>query len=291
MFNRIVIVSEISPIIFDILRCLKGLKNLGTRECLLVQCLDPRETDSKISSYFTSIAEGSLEEQKKILVDQGYSVNKRVVFGYVKNEINRIAVEENFSMIVAGAPEHSMVGEVFLGGMSREVLQQARKPMLLVRILNDSHDESKETEECNILEHILFATDFSENAKKAFEYVKKMVADGVKRVSLVHVLDKSIIDPYLMHREKEFREIDEARLKALKEILQSIGNATVDVQLLYGSPSAEMIKFIEEQKISLVVMGTQGRGFIKQVFLGSVSHNIARRSAASVLLIPENREE
>jgi len=38
-------------------------------------------------------------------------------------------------------------------------------------------------------------------------------------------------------------------------------------------------------------MGSQGRGFIKEVFLGSVSNNVARHSAASVLLIPAVRKE
>ncbi|MCA1785684.1 MAG: universal stress protein [Desulfobacteraceae bacterium] len=33
-------------------------------------------------------------------------------------------------------------------------------------------------------------------------------------------------------------------------------------------------------------MGTQGRGFLGEFFLGSVSHNVARHSVAPVLLVP-----
>jgi nucleotide-binding universal stress UspA family protein len=33
-------------------------------------------------------------------------------------------------------------------------------------------------------------------------------------------------------------------------------------------------------------MGTQGKGFIKEIFLGSVAHNVSRLAACPVLLIP-----
>jgi len=65
--------------------------------------------------------------------------------------------------------------------------------------------------------------------------------------------------------------------------------AEVDISLSYGSPSVKILKIISEQKIFLVVMGSQGRGFVKELFLGSVSNNIVRHAKASVLLIPAKR--
>jgi nucleotide-binding universal stress UspA family protein len=144
---------------------------------------------------------------------------------------------------------------------------------------------------CNRVEHILFPTDCSENAKKAFEFVKKMVACGAKKVSLIHVIDKAVVDPYLKESLEDFRNSDNTRLQAMKVELQVLGDADVDVHLPVGSPSGEILKTIKEQNISLVVMGSQGRGFIKAVFLGSVGHQVARHSSTSVLLIPANRED
>jgi nucleotide-binding universal stress UspA family protein len=291
MFSRIVIASEISPAAFNMLHCLEGLKRLGVKECLLVQCLDPHETDSKISSFFTSVIEENLKEQQELLEKQGYAVSTRIASGYIKNEINRIAVEEDFSMMVVGAPEHSMVGEVFFGGTAHEVILHAQKPVLLVRIVNDPDKRLKMIKECNLLEHILFPTDFSDNAKKTFEVVKKMVADGAKKVSLIHVLDKAVVEPYLKDSLEDFRKMDGTRLQAMKLELMALGEVEVNVHLPVGSPSGEIMKIIREQNISLVVMGSQGRGFINEVFLGSVSHQVARHSSASVLLIPADRDE
>lgn len=290
MFSRIVIASEISPAAFNMLHCLEGLKRLGVKECLLVQCLDPHETDLKISSFFTSVIQENLKEQKVLLEKQGYAVSTRMVTGHIKNEINRIAVEEDYSMMVTGAPEHSMVGEVFFGGTAHEVILHAQKPVLLVRIVNDPEKRLKMIKECNLIEHILFPTDFSENAKKAFEVVKKMVVDGAKKVTLFHVIDKAVVDASHKESLKDFRMLDNTRLQTMKVELQILGDVDVDVHLPLGSPSGEILKTIKEQNISLVVMGSQGRGFLNEVFLGSVSHQVARHSSASMLLIPANRE-
>jgi len=40
----------------------------------------------------------------------------------------------------------------------------------------------------------------------------------------------------------------------------------------------------------MVVMGSQGRGFIGEVFLGSVSHTVTRHSKVPLLLIPAIRQ-
>jgi nucleotide-binding universal stress UspA family protein len=291
MFSRIIFASEISPSAFNILKCLKGLRKLGAKKCLLVQCINPHETKAAISSFFVSVLEENLRKQKEILADQGYEVETRVVAGLMRNEINRIAVEEDFSIIVAGAAEQSIMGEVFFGSVAHEVIHHASRPVLLIRIPGNHDEVLSSDKECNITDHVLFPTDFSGNAEIALEFVKKMVKDGVKKVTLVHVQGKSRIDPHLSHRLEEFNEIDTNRLQEIKKVLLDEGAVDVEIQLLYGSPSAEIIRLVHEQKIPLVVMGSQGRGFVKELYLGSVSHNISRHSSASVLLVPAKREK
>lgn len=116
-----------------------------------------------------------------------------------------------------------------------------------------------------------------------------MVRDGVNRVTLLHVQNKARIDPHLKHRLDELNEIDRGRLEKMKAALKKKGNAQIDIELVYGAPHTEITRVIRERKVNLVVMGSQGRGFVKELFLGSVSHNVARNSAASVLLIPARR--
>ena len=43
---------------------------------------------------------------------------------------------------------------------------------------------------------------------------------------------------------------------------------------------------LSRESVSLTVMGSQGRGHLGELFLGSVSHNVARHAPVPVLLIP-----
>ena len=47
-----------------------------------------------------------------------------------------------------------------------------------------------------------------------------------------------------------------------------------------------ILEALKNRDISLIVMGTQGRGFIQKIFLGSVAHNVCRLAPCPVLLIP-----
>ena len=52
------------------------------------------------------------------------------------------------------------------------------------------------------------------------------------------------------------------------------------------SLTAVILEAVRSLDISLIVMGTQGRGFLAELFLGSVAHNISRVADCPMLLIP-----
>jgi nucleotide-binding universal stress UspA family protein len=60
----------------------------------------------------------------------------------------------------------------------------------------------------------------------------------------------------------------------------------VNDRLDLGHPLPAILQVLESQDVSLIVMGTQGKGFIKEIFLGSVAHNVSRLATCPVLLIP-----
>ena len=135
----------------------------------------------------------------------------------------------------------------------------------------------------------MYATDFSDTAQRAFEYLEEIVRSGCDTVTLIHVQDSTRIGKHLEDKLEEFNRIDTERLEMLKSKLEEIGARQVDIQLPYGHPTAEILKELSAKDYSLIIMGSQGRGFIKEVFLGSVSHHIAREAKTSVLLVPALR--
>jgi len=61
------------------------------------------------------------------------------------------------------------------------------------------------------------------------------------------------------------------------------------MKIPYGIPTAEILNEVATAKYSLIVMGSQGRGYIGELFPGNVSHNIARNASISLMLIPAIR--
>ncbi|KNZ41642.1 universal stress protein [Acetobacterium bakii] len=287
MFDKILIVSEISTASAEMIKCVEDLRKLGTKECLLAQIFNPGDIEAGVSDYLRSIFEENLKKQKETLENEDYKVESMIISGNFKNEINRLATEEGCSLIVVGGEKHTLVGALLFGGIAYDVLYGAKLPVLLIR---PSKKSKLELEKCQITDHVLFPTDFSDNADVAFDYVKDMVKAGVSKVTMLHVQDQFMINPYLLHRLVEFNEVDKERLQNYKDELLAMGKIEVDMRISFGSPTSEILSFIDAEKIPLVVMGTQGRGYIKEVFLGSVSHNISRHASASVLLIPGHRK-
>ncbi len=287
MISKFIIATDLSPASHAVVNCIGGIKKFGAQKCLLLQCLSFQEASSVAFSYSQDFLKNDLQSQKEILENEGFEVETRVVTGFAKREINRVALEENYSLIVVGSRGNSLMGGVFLGGVASEVIHNMRKPVLLVGLeVKDEKEECIEAVQCDFSQHILFPTDFSENADQAFKYVEKMAEEGANKITLLHVQDKSRIDPHLLHRLEEFNKIDQERLEKMKERLKEMSNADINIKLTYGSPVAEILRFSKENNVHLIAMGSQGRGIIQEVFLGSVSHSVSRNSNVSVLLIP-----
>ncbi|HOJ39699.1 MAG TPA: universal stress protein, partial [bacterium] len=291
MLTRVLVATDLSPASFVVTQCVGGLKVFGVKECLLVQCVGVLEGMSLGMAQARDLLVENLQDQKRILEEQGLVTSVEVVPGFPYKMVNRLAVERNCSLIIVGSHGHTLAGDVLLGGAASEIIQHAVRPVLIIRLSlsRETGQVRIESQRCHFQEHILFPTDFSRNADYAFTYLKEMVSHGVKQVTLVHVQDKNRLDPHLLPRLNEFNEIDRGRLEKMKQELTGEGKARIEIEIPFGVPIQELLRLIRERDVQMVLMGSQGRGFIQEVFLGSVSHAMARLSPAPVLLVPAKR--
>ncbi len=290
MFETIVVATDLSETSDMVIGCLRGLHDLGTRKVVLAHALGVRY-EEEIARLLSQMAESKLAQQRVAIEDQGFQVAVEIGPGTPMMEINRIAQERRASLIVVGSLGATCAREALLGGTALAILHHAEIPVLVVRV---RVAEPGAKEKCRVVcedftKHVLFPTDFSDNAEKAFEEVKQLTAHGVRRVTLLHVQDRTKIDRHLKERLEEFNRIDRERLERLKDELTRHGAIAVDIKIPYGSPTQEILRLAAADEDTLIVMGGQGRGFIREVFLGSVSHNVARYAAVPVLIVPPLR--
>ena len=84
---------------------------------------------------------------------------------------------------------------------------------------------------------------------------------------------------------------DCTKLGGFRERLQNRGAEDVSIELLRGVPGREIVALAARGDSDLIVMGSQGRGLLEEVFLGSVSHYVARHASLPVLLVPHKGEK
>lgn len=290
MFSKILVATDLSEASSHVIGCLGGLRALGAKEIILAHALGIRHLDYLKYEWIKS-AEPILFAQKNVLEKLGYKVKIEIGDSDPAWEVNKIADKEKASLIAIGTHGKSMLSHMLLGGVATGIMQTVRKPLLIIRL---QMTEAGNVTKCKVVCHdfkkeILYATDFSDTAQEAFTYVEKIVEGGCRKVTLMHVQDKTRIDRHLKNRLKEFNQIDKERLEMLKSRLIKKGAKRVEVLLSYGLPINEILKASKKGGYSLIVMGSQGRGYAKELFLGSVSHNVVRHASLPVLLVPAIR--
>jgi nucleotide-binding universal stress UspA family protein len=234
------------------------------------------------------LVEPRLAQQRSELEAHGFKTDARIAVGPPPLEVDRVAKAEKASLVVVGSHGGALAFELPLGSCAHALIHHATLPTLVIRLRMIEKDAPGHCDALciDLSKRLLFPTDFSDNAERAFAYVGKMAETGVRHVTLLHVQDRERIAPHLQDRLEEFNAIDRARLDRLATSLRSRSSVTVDVDIVYGSPVQEIVRRANEQADTMIVMGSQGRGRIPETLLGSVSHQVVRLAQAPVLLVP-----
>lgn len=290
MLSNIVVASDGSEASDRMIECVIGLARVGTRQATLVHVFNVRD----VGGLYGSLQEfmlPRLDKQAGILRGAGFGVDIQTPLGFPAYEINRIARERNAALIVVGSLGASLVGDALLGSTAHSVLQSAQFPILLVRLeMTQENGGRRCWAACqDYFRHILFPTDFSDNAEHAFLYLEHIVRETKTDVTLLHVQDQVKIERHLKHRLDEFNQIDAERLERMKLRLEQCGASSVTTEIPYGSPTKIILERARSNTFSLIVMGSQGRGFIHEVLMGSVANNVARFAPLPVLFVPAVR--
>ena len=141
------------------------------------------------------------------------------------------------------------------------------------------------------IERIACCTDFSANADEAFVAAMDLAAKYHARLFLVHVLPSEINPAMAAMAAVSLDEAQKALLPELQDRMEAEygqrleGHVEYEITVLYGHVSSEILTFLEDQKMDLVVMGSYGLAGIELVFFGSVAKRVAHKAPCSVLIV------
>lgn len=148
------------------------------------------------------------------------------------------------------------------------------------------------------LKKILVPIDFSESSQKAVLYGVSFGRQYQAKVILLSVVDDRVFEEVSMFDESTFvgyaeHEIRDNRKKALLDKIDKViekakvknNNITVEGDIRFGIPYAEIVKFAEKEEIDMIVMGSQGTAGLKHFLLGSTTEKVIRRAPCPVLTV------
>ena len=290
--------SDASDLIID---ALPHFQQFGTKKITLVTVVPVPFTGER-TEFKTDAHTERLNTYKAALEKEGFTVDVDLRSGtyfYPPSEILTSADENDADFVIIGSRGQSKVQEMLLGSTATEVLHRSRLPVFLINIdIQTDEDDPKKrrlvmTQSIKgSLNHVMHATDFSDTADRAFDVVKALDSDGlIDKISFIHVQGHHAIalkDP--VSREA----LTEQNMDELEDMRNSLSDKTRDnseIIITFGTPGKEIVQAIEDNNVTLAVMGSQGKGFVHEFFLGGVSSQVTRFSKVPVLLVPAERDE
>lgn len=152
-----------------------------------------------------------------------------------------------------------------------------------------------------LISNILVCVDFSAGSAQALQYAAQLSLQVGAHLHVLHVHGSGVVlsdDTYAFGFDineylNKLKEAAESRRAALarfveQEVEEPLGKQLRTTQhLLDGEARTEILSSVEKLNADLLVVGSRGRGSLKQVLLGSVSGFLCQHSPVPILVIPK----
>ena len=143
---------------------------------------------------------------------------------------------------------------------------------------------------------ILLATDGSESAREAVDYVMRFPFPKASEVTVLTVIDQDVFKDEDMQglndeQESALQETEKLVREEAQELLaretQRLRNAGLSEsgELRIGHPAEEIVRAAEQLDSDCVIVGSHGMSGVKRFLLGSVSDHVLQYAPCSVLIV------
>jgi nucleotide-binding universal stress UspA family protein len=155
------------------------------------------------------------------------------------------------------------------------------------------------------IKKILYTTDLTKNSAYAFRFAVDFAEKSGAGIIILHVIEpvppsvKHLVSIYVEEAkwEEKLKYEQDATIARIKKRLEEFCqreaklapqclNLVSSILVRPGHPVEEILLGAEEESCDLIVLGTHGKGFLKQTFLGSVARSVLDRTRKPVFIVP-----
>ncbi|MBI4594957.1 MAG: universal stress protein, partial [Candidatus Tectomicrobia bacterium] len=242
-------------------------------------------------AYAERLSKAYLDKIVDEIKEPGIKKKRSVILrGKAADQILDYAERNKIDIIAAASHGHSGIRRWVIGSTIDKILRGAKSPVLLVH----SKEKPGAYRQTAAFTHVLLPLDGSKAAEAALPYTESIVNKAKVRVSLLRAVSP-LVDQYAGPPEgyvvdytgKVMQALEEEAVDYLKQtakIFEERG-ILVSTTMIIGSPATEILKYIEKQKVDLVVMSSHGRTGFGRWILGSVADKVLHSVEIPLLLI------
>ena len=175
---------------------------------------------------------------------------------------------------------------ILLGSVSTAVLRRSRTNVLIMRhkVIESLTGKTYELTCPMILSRVLCPIDFSPFSDHAIALLSR--TNGVGEVILLHVVSQG---------ESE-AEIGDAVLKAndqMEAIRSNLAEQGIEARSIVrtGDPALEITGIAEEEDVSVIWMSSHGKGWFRELLLGSTAYTVAMNAKRPVIIIRKPEQD
>jgi len=258
--------------------CLSCLGRIGVDAIHLVTVVPANVHAGTPGVDFEERRRRKLDRYRSVVASGGFDVETHVVRGKPYRRINGIAETVHADLSVVGSRGQSPLENRVLGSTARNLARTTVVPLLVNRVERATDDP--DVLRAHLFRRVLFATDFSENAARAFDAFSYL-RHATEAATLVHVRSPK-------DRGSGGETDPREQLAEQASTLENWGIET-RTEVRRGDPAEEILAVEAEVDPSTVLVGSKGRSRIRRLLLGSVSEQIVAGATGNVFLVPPPR--
>ena len=217
-----------------------------------------------------------------------------VKIGDVSRELLSIVSDDKVSVVAMGTHGRSPVERLVLGSLTERMLRKLPVPILTVSRHEDPANPVI-TDEPIPLNHVLYATDLSDEATRGLRFALQVARRANARLTVLHVLRPAeamawgIETGFVGEELRTLRDDTLRRLVATTFAECKFGYSATPV-LTEGTPFSEILRAADNSGADLIVLNLHGKGFVERALLGSTAERVIRSARVPVLSIPSAAE-
>lgn len=133
---------------------------------------------------------------------------------------------------------------------------------------------------------IFLAADGSDHSRRALTKAIQLAKASDASIEIVHVVSSKESKEAALHSTGKI-DLETKRKRMMQPLFDTIEAEGIAYEYveLRGEPDVELVKYANRDPFEYVVVGSRGLNTFQEFVLGSVSHKLAKRAQAPVIIV------